>query len=366
MEVSPMAGSMTARSPAHDEPLEHALAHLVQEGVIDEGLAQRIEIERDRDAAELAAVAVPAVPSSRARLPEVLGYLGAAFVLAAGVGVVVHYWRDMSLALQVALTATGAVALIAAALVVAYSTPGGWTTLRTTADAPRRRLVGALLVIAAPLAALSLGLVLDHAAVQAVLLPSAIVALAVCGVATAVAGGVIPTLGLFAAGGVTIAGFGELFDSVSTLAWMIAVVAVAAVWTALAPRLTGARTLAVCLGLFTLVYAGFNAAQFNAHPTGVDEFGNTFEVVPPVEWGAHAVAPFGYAVLLGVVVAGVAMYLRGAFWPWIAAAGLAAAALVGTLAAERFNAIVAFFAVGIVLLGTSAVLLVRRGRGAPG
>jgi hypothetical protein len=362
-----MAGSMTARSPAHDEPLEHALAHLVQEGVIDEALAQRIESERDRDAAELAAaVAVPAVPSSRARLPEVLGYLGAAFVIAAALLVVVRVWPDLALAVQVAVAATGAVALIAAALVVAYTTPGGWTALRTVEDAPRRRLVGVLLILAAPLAGLSIGLVLHEADAQTVLLPSAVVALAVAGVAVRVAPGVIPTLGLFAAGGFTIAGFGELFDSVSTLAWMIAVVAAAAVWTALAPRLTGARTLALCLGLFTLVYAGFNAAQFDAHPTGVDQFGNTFEVVAPVEWGAHAVAPFGYAVLLGVVVAGVAMYLRGAFWPWIAAAGLAAAAFVGTLAAEQFGAIAAFFVAGVVLLGASAVLLVRRGRRAPG
>ena len=362
-----MAGSMTARSPAHDEPLEHALAHLVQEGVIDEALAQRIESERDRDAAELAAaVAVPVVSSSRARLPEVLGYLGAAFVIAAGLLVVVRVWPDLALAVQVAIAATGAVALIAAAFAVAYTTPGGWTALRTVEDAPRRRLVGVLLVLAAPLAALSVGLVLHDAEAQTVLLPSAVVALAVCGVAVAVAPGVIPTLGLFAAGGFTIAGFGELFDSVSTLAWMIAVVAVAVVWTALAPRLTGARTLALCLGLFTLVYAGFNAAQFDVHPTGVDEFGNTFEVAPLAEWGAHAVAPFGYAVLLGVVVAGVAMYLRGAFWPWIAAAGLAAAAFVGTLAAEQFGAIAAFFVAGVVLLGASAVLLVRRGRRAPG
>lgn len=359
-----MAGSMTARSPAHDEPLEHALAHLVQEGVIDEALAQRIEIERDRDAAELAeALALPAARSSRARLPEVFGYLGAAFVIAAGLLVVARFWRDMGLALQVGVAAAGSVALIAAALVIASTTRGGWTALRTTADAPRRRLVGVLLVLAAPLAGLSLGLVLDDANVQAVLLPSALVALAVCAVAVAVAPGVIPTLALFAAGGFTIAGFGELFDSVSMLAWLIAVVAAGIVWTVVAPRLTGTRTLALCLGLFTLVYAGFMAAQYERGPE-FDEFGN--EIVRPLEWGANAVAPFGYAVLLGLVVAGVVMYLRGAFWPWIAAAGLAAAAFVGTLAAEQFGAIVAFFAVGIVLLGASAVLLVRRGRRAPG
>ena len=98
----------------------------------------------------------------------------------------------------------------------------------------------------------------------------------------AVAPGVIPTLGLFAAGGFTIAGFGELFDSVSTLAWMIAVVAGAVVWTALAPRLTGARTLALCLGLFTLVYrrAGQRGCSTTLHPTGVDEFGNTLRDRP--------------------------------------------------------------------------------------
>jgi hypothetical protein len=39
---------------------------------------------------------------------------------------------------------------------------------------------------------------------------------------------------------------------------------------------------------------------------------------------------------------------------------------VGTLAAEQFGAIAAFFVAGVVLLGASAVLLVRRGRRAPG
>ncbi len=358
-----MAGSVTTRPPAHDEPLVHTLAHLVQEGVIDEALAHRIEAERDQDAAELALAAAAAVPTpSRARLPEVFGYLGAAFVVAAGLLVVARFWRDMGLALQVTVAATGAIALVAAALVIAYTTRGGWVALRTTADAPRRRLVGVLLVPAAPLAALSLGLVLDDAGVQAGLLPAAIVALAVCAVAVGVAPGVVPTLGLFAAGGFTIAGFGDLFDSVSTLAWLMAVVAAGVVWTVLAPRLTGVRTLALCLGLFTAVYAGFMAAQYEVQEgTSMDEFGNTF-VYGPLEWGAHAVAPFGYLVLVGVAAAGVWMYLRTAFWPWIAAAGLAAAALVGTLAAEQFGAIAAFFVAGVILLAVSAVLLIRRGK----
>lgn len=254
--------------------------------------------------------------------------------------------------MRVAIAATASVALVSAASAVARATCGGWTALRTVEDAPRRRLVGVLLILAAPLAALSIGLALQEADAQTVLLPSAVVALAVASVAVRVAPGVIPTLGLFAACELTIAGFGELFDSVSTLAWIIAVVAGAVVWTALAPRLTGARTLALCLGLFTLVYAGFSAAQYDAHPTAVDEFGNTVEIAPPVEWGMRAVAPFGYAALLGVVVTG--------------ATGLAAAAFVGTLAAEQFGALAAFFAVGIVLLGASAALLVRRGRRAPG
>ena len=158
-------------------------------------LAQRIEIERDRDAARLAeAVAVPAVPSSRTRLPEVLGYPGAAFVIGARLLVVVRVWPDLALAVQVAIAATGAVALISAAFAVAYTTPGGWTALRTVEDAPRHRLVGVLPILEAPLAALSIGLVLHEADAQTVLLPSAVVALAVAGVAVRVAPGVIPVL----------------------------------------------------------------------------------------------------------------------------------------------------------------------------
>ena len=313
--------------PPHDQSLEHALSRLVHNGVIDEALAQRIEAERNRDAAAevLAAQAPPAKAPTRARLPEVLGYLGAAFVVTAGLLVVARFWRQMGLPVRVTVSLTGATALIAVALVVACTTTGGWRRLRSSADAARRRLVGALLVLAAPLTALALGLVLDDADVQTVLLPSALVALAVCAVAVAVAGGVIPTLGVFAAGGLTLAGFGELFDSVSTLAWMVAIVLTAMVWTAVAPRLAGAPTVALSLGLLTLVYVGSFAAQYQIHEgPEVDEFGNTMDF-GPVEWGAHAVVPFGYAVLLGVIVVGTALYLRGASWPWIGAAGLAAA-----------------------------------------
>jgi hypothetical protein len=364
-----MVAAMTAYAD-HDEPLERALARLVGEGVLDAELARRIERERDLQAAALARTvdvalspaAAPAAVATRARLPEVLGYLGGAFVAVAALLVLARFSPQMGHPARIGLTLGGAVALVCGGMVIAQGAPGGWPGLRAGHDTSRRRLVGVLVQLAAPLAALTLSQVLDDAHVGAVLLSSSVVALAVCLLADGVAPGAVPTLGLFVAAATTIGGVGDLFASVATLAAVLGVLAAAAAWTVAAPRLTGAPLLASALGLLALVGDGFSAAQYTVHPGAeVGQLGGTVGYGPP-EWGARAVAPVGYMVLFGVVAVGVGLYLRGGPWPWIGGAGLASAAFVGAFTGQTLGPVAAFFAAGLVLLAISAVLLVRRGR----
>ncbi len=351
-----MAGAMTAASSDRDTPLERALARLVDEGVLDPALARRIQTERDLQAAGLEPVAAPA----RGRLPEVLGYLGGALVAVAALGVIGRFWSQLPGPARVGVTFGGAAALTGAGLVIAGAARGGWRGLRAPGETARRRLVGVLVVLAAPLAAATAGQLLRDLGDDRVLAPSAGLALAVCLLADVVASGAVPTLGMFFAGATTLGGAGELLGSVTTLAAVAAVAAAAAAWSGLAPRVSGAPLLAVSLGLLAIVGDGFRAAQYSVSGGA----GSSGASAP--EWGAHAVAPLGYAVLLAVAAAGVTAYLRGGPWPWIAGAGLACAAFVGAFTGRTLGPVAAFFTAGMVLLVASAVLLARRGhQGAP-
>jgi len=217
-----------------------------------------------------------------------------------------------------------------------------------------------LIVLSAPLASLTVGLALDHAGVEKVLLPSAAIGLVVCALASWLAPGVIPTGGVFYAGAMTVAGLGERMESVPTVVVVLVVAMLAAGWTVLAPRLTATPIVASSLGLLALVADGFAATQYTADLVGYDQHGNPVFAEPT--WGADAVVPLGYGILLAVAVVGVTCYLRGGSWPWVAGAGLAAAAFVGALTGDRLGTVAAFFGAGVVLLGSSAVLLVRAGR----
>jgi hypothetical protein len=87
----------------------------------------------------------------RAVLPEVGGYVGGAFVVAAILVLVGPRWDTMSWALQIALFAVPAVVLIAAALAIALGA-GEWSPVGE-APAARRRVVAVLLVVGAALGA---------------------------------------------------------------------------------------------------------------------------------------------------------------------------------------------------------------------
>jgi hypothetical protein len=87
-------------------------------------------------------------------LAEVGEYVGATFVGAAALVVAGPQWDSMALGEQLALLLVPAVLMLAAAVGVAVSAPGPWTARETTpAQGPRRRLVSALVLVAAGLGA---------------------------------------------------------------------------------------------------------------------------------------------------------------------------------------------------------------------
>lgn len=96
-------------------------------------------------------------PSWRAILPEVGGYVGAAFVVAATVVLVGPHWDDLSEAGQVLLFALPAALLIGAGVLIARSAPGGWTRHAGPVAAGRRRVVAVLLTFGAGLGAGAVG-----------------------------------------------------------------------------------------------------------------------------------------------------------------------------------------------------------------
>jgi hypothetical protein len=337
---------MTIEKSVVADPLARALDGLVDQGVLTADQAHQVVIACDR---EMAAPTTP-VPGV-SRLPEALGYLGGALVLTAGLLVVARGWSEFSYVAQLALLALSTLAVLVAATVIARGTAGGVAALRGKAQAQRRRLVGVLLILGAGLAAGTVGLVLDHVGAGLVVLPSVLAALAVAVVAVALAPGVVPTLGVFVAGGAFLGSLTELFENPAPMfVWILGIVVAAAAWLLIAPRLTGERTLSLVLGLATLVITGWVAAGIPASDLAD-------------EWGSDALRPFGLAVLVGVAVVGVLRFLRDEGWPWITAAAVASAAVVFEVAGEALGGVVAAFVAGLAFLAVSALLIVRRGRG---
>jgi hypothetical protein len=126
----------------HDvDRLNVALEHLVAD-------ARLTEAEADTVRAEFVAVTTTTGrPPWTAVLPEVGGYVGAAFVLAAALVLAIPRWDDFSHSGQIAILATAALVSVGAALAVALSAPGGWSVHARAGLGVRRRLVSVLLTV---------------------------------------------------------------------------------------------------------------------------------------------------------------------------------------------------------------------------
>ena len=103
---------------------------------------------------EFAAVAlVPTRQPWTAVLPEVGGYVGGAFVLAAALVLAGPRWDDLGYAGQLAVLGVPSLLMIGAAVAVALWTPGGWSVHARPGMGARRRLVAVLLAVGIVLAA---------------------------------------------------------------------------------------------------------------------------------------------------------------------------------------------------------------------
>jgi len=127
---------MTTPAPSRGEQVVRALAAAGLVGTDRHDEAVRVVDRALGDAAE--------PPSSlRRRLPEIAGYLGAAFVTAAVVLLVARQWDGLTTATRVSLLAALAALLFAAAYALARTT-GGAASLRTPEHSVRRRLTSTI------------------------------------------------------------------------------------------------------------------------------------------------------------------------------------------------------------------------------
>jgi hypothetical protein len=136
-----MATDHIVRRDVEAHHLDVALQHLVDNERLTAAQAAAVRAEFAETAAELVR------PPWAAVLPEVGGYVGGAFVLAACIVLAAPRWDQWTTATQITLLAVIAVLAIGGALAVIRSAPGGWTPHRRAGLGARRRLFTVLYVL---------------------------------------------------------------------------------------------------------------------------------------------------------------------------------------------------------------------------
>ncbi len=276
----------------------------VVEALVEEGLLAPSARERGR-AVVATALATPAEGErGLPRLVEVVAYLGAALVLAAGALFMLQQWGTLAFGTRVALIAVVAVVL-AASGVVTLRLADGRAALRGAGADLRRRLTSTLLVGAAVSAAFLVGLVWDHQLPESQVFPSIYWPL-VAGAMTLVVGSAVSYLAA---------------PSVLGQAGMVTGVVMAAMnlIDGLAPDRTGNYIGLAFFGLgavwlvLTEVGAFREATIGRGIAAGLALFGGQVPVMDDATPG------LGYLLTGVVVVAGVALYLRHVAWPYLAA-----------------------------------------------
>lgn len=292
-------------------------------------------------------------------LPEIIGYVGAALIVSAGLNLISQTWDSWPKAAQLAVLVLGVVALYSASAIITV-TGGGFAQMR--AHVVRRRLIGVMLALAAPLLAASFAVALDWAGVsldvEGTYWAVAMITVALCGAGVAAwwAPGVVPTLA------VAFASFLWLQIVIGTVLEpleqpvLIAVISAALTlaWLAIAPRLLPPRVLTEALGvaafiLFQLAYA-FMAFDFPPLLADVAEQRLTLAM-----W-------FSRVALLIFAAVALVLFARGGSWVWAVGGVVAAGAGALSIAGQTFGLIAGLFVAGIILLAVSGALLVARGR----
>ena len=292
-------------------------------------------------------------------LPEIIGYVGAALVVSAGLNLIAQTWDSWPKAVQMAVVIAGVLVLYVAATVVTV-TSGGFSPLRR--HVVRRRLVGVLLSVAAPLMAASVAVGLDWAGIslddEGSYWPLVVITAAVVGAVIAAwwAPGVVPTLAVAFAGFMWL----EIFTGtvLGPLEQPLAIAVVGAfgtvAWLIIAPRLLPPRILTEALGvagfIITQVPHAFMAFDFPPFLDDVAEQRLTWAM-----W-------FSRIALLAFATIALILFARGGSRVWAAGGLVAAGAGALSIAGQTFGLIAGLFVAGIILLAVSGVLLVARGR----
>lgn len=303
-------------------------------------------------------------PWQQGVLPEVLAYLGAAFVVGAGFALVIQSWETWNSATQISIVAAAMVSVYVAAAALSLSSGGrGGLAQHGT----RRRLVTVLATLAAPLAALLTGLAIDAADFRVerredlMMMIVFSVALLAAAFAAWWVPGAFPTVAVGLAGFMWITAFdGTVIGPLESPLLSEVVLLVAAIgWLVIAPFLLRPRILAESLGM-----AGFIILQMPAAfsgfdlPRGIDEGVQT--QITLAAWTARI------ALLVFAVVA-LALFTRGRSWAWAAGGVVAAGVGAMSIAGQALGLIAGLFVAGVVLLAASGVIIITRGRrAAPG
>lgn len=292
-------------------------------------------------------------------LPEIIGYVGAALIVSAGLNLISQTWESWPKVAQLAVVLFGAAALYAASAIITV-TGGGFAQTRD--HVVRRRLIGVLLALAAPLLAASFAVALDWTGISLAgegnYWPLAMVTVALLATCVAAwwAPGVVPTLAVAFASFMWLQIF--IGTALGPLEQPVFIAATSAVltlaWLAVAPRLLPPRVLTEALGV-----AGFIVLQL-AHAFMALDF-------PPLlddlaEQRLTAAMWFSRVALLVFAAVALVLFARGWSWVWAVGGVVAAGAGALSIAGQTFGLIAGLFVAGIILLAVSGVLLVARGQ----
>lgn len=292
-------------------------------------------------------------------LPEVLAYLGAAFVVGAGFALIIQSWEAWDIATQISIVAAAMVSVYVAAAALSLSS-GGRGGLAD--HGTRRRLVTVLATLAAPLAALLTGLAIDAADFRVerredmMMMIVFSVALLAAAFAAWWVPGAFPTVAVGLAGFMWITAFdGTVIGPLESPLLSEVVLLVAAIgWLAVAPFLLRPRILAESLGMAGLVILQMPAAFSGFDlPTGIDEAVQTQITV--AAWTARI-------ALLAFAIVALALFTRGRSWAWAAGGVVAAGVGAMSIAGQALGLIAGLFVAGVVLLAASGVIIITRAR----
>lgn len=329
-----MASPTRATAAITREQLLVALDRLQADGRWSPFHAAALLQELDRTAASSPPPLPAPAPSLGNRLAEAAGYAGAVLVGAAGAVLAGQHWDELGRAGRVTVLLGVTLVLVVVAVVVALVRPGGPAVLRQPARAVRRRVASTALTVAAATAAGATGnLVTAHAFLLGTVAAAGVLAATQWLAPSAVSEtGGLAAVALLA---------GAVLEEARPpdVVFLGTLTAVGIAWAAMAwTRVLTLPTLGLTLGLGLALYWSAVGAFYGTQP----------------EEG------FGIVVLLLLAGAGLAGYVRTGRWPLAAAAATALTVLVFRLTSDSLGAPVALLLTGLFLLGTGALVLVRR------